>query len=67
MSGLRTTRGVSLPRMRSLANGNLEDILNFKQIDKYQELGLLSVEGDRLLTSREGRNVLDSLLPEIYK
>lgn len=66
MSGLRTSRGVSFSRLRSFVTGSLENILDFKKIKQLEELGFLVVEEDRLWATRRGRDVLDSILPELY-
>lgn len=65
MSGLRTIEGVSLSQLEMMSKASINSVLDLKKISEYTSQGFLSMEGDRLVATRKGRSVLDSILPEI--
>ena len=58
MMGLRLCEGVSLARYEAVAGAALPA----EPLDEATELGLLSIEGDRLRATDRGRPVLDAVL-----
>ena len=61
MMSLRLSEGSDMKRFQSLSNIPLDQ----QVIDRNQELGLLTVMGDRLTATSSGRIILNTLLKDL--
>ncbi|MEJ6393308.1 radical SAM family heme chaperone HemW [Gymnodinialimonas sp. 2305UL16-5] len=61
MMGLRLTEGVSISRFRNVSGVDL----SAAAISELSDLGLISLNGDRLATTAKGRPVLNGILRQI--
>jgi len=59
LMGLRLTEGVDIERHR------IGGYIDWKAFERLKKIGLLTLDRDRIATTREGRSVLDGILREI--
>jgi oxygen-independent coproporphyrinogen-3 oxidase len=59
--GLRVDNGISIQKYEALSGQSLPK----QKINNFVDDGFLLIEGDKLSTSRKGRNVLDHITREI--
>jgi oxygen-independent coproporphyrinogen-3 oxidase len=65
MTGLRTSWGVSLSRIKNEYGLNYLKYLN-QQVEKYLKQKLLKLEGDNLIATKKGKFLVDGIASDLF-